>query len=98
MANDGGSATVDIVTNASLELRRSEGAGAAKVIGSFDGDTQNVDTNTTVGVTYTDLVYVDDEMCQQIEVTAIPVFPAAVATVSAVGLSGLGCAMVRRRQ
>jgi len=88
-----------------FSLFRRESGGSFQKIADLPGNaTGYTDTDTEVGVTYEYALALTDsegrvlERCGVVEVTTIPVFPTALATVAAVGLSGLGYALVRRRK
>lgn len=96
-ANDDGSITVSGSASGEFDLYRMDGGEEAVLIGTFDGDFEYHDTDTVSGTTYTYTAMDGQETCARVEVTAIPVFPTVAAAVAAVGLSGLGYAMLRRR-
>lgn len=78
-------------------LMRSDGGEFVEVATlSAESDTF-VDTDTEIGVTYTYQLVIDGEVCDLIEVTAIPVFPGLIGAALATGLGLLGYIGLRRR-
>lgn len=98
-ANGDGSITVDVndLTGDASLFRGAGGNVAEKVADLNETNTQYVDTNTTAGVMYTYTLVIDDQRCDRVEVTAIPVFPSAVAGALAIGASLAGYVALRRR-
>jgi hypothetical protein len=96
--NGDGSITVqvsDLEVNATL--MRSDG-GDFEAVASFNATSDTyLDTDTEVGVTYTYQLVIGREVCDEIEVTAIPVFPGLIAAALATGLGVLGYIGLRRR-
>lgn len=93
-ANADGSITVRIDAE-NVTLFRAVGDGEFEAV-AFVEDGTYVDTDTEVGLTYTYAVDLDEEECK-VQVTAIPVFPGAVAAGLAIGLGVLGYVGLRRR-
>lgn len=96
-AHGDGSITVHVKSTDAFDLYRAAGDEDPELVGSFDGDTDYLDTNTTVGVTYTYWAIVGPADCGSVEVTAIPVFPSALAALAAVGIAIAGYVGLRRR-
>lgn len=97
VAHEDGSITVSGSASGEFDIYRQLGGGDTELIGEFYGEFEYHDTDTVAGTTYTYYAVSGPAECARVVVTAIPVFPTAAATVAAVGLSGLGYAMLRRR-
>jgi hypothetical protein len=81
----------------SAVLLRSTASAADEMVAELDSTTElYTDVDTSVGVTYTYSLIVDGELCDSVEVTAIPVFPSALAAALAVAGTLVGYFGVRR--
>lgn len=101
-ANEDGSILVSWETTTMVNLYRAEGGGGFEYVGTFEGIDSYLDTETTVGTTYTYAVTsfdgeTESEICALVEATAIPVFPGMVAATLAIAGGALAYASLRRR-
>lgn len=97
-AQGDGSIKVEALVNDTADLFRSEdGATPELVYGFSPTQTVFLDTNTTVGLSYTYYLVVGPSLCAQVEVTSVPFFGSPWAMVAAVGVGGVGYAVLRSR-
>lgn len=104
-ANGDGSITLSWTPDKGSEgfqVMRKAGDGNFSQVADLEGNATGYhDTDTEVGTVYTYVLVLEQGeqsiRCGQVEVTSIPVFPTALASIAAVAASVLGYVFVRRR-
>lgn len=100
VANDDETVTVTAAgLNGSAELLRAAPGGDFEPVATLEGGEDGFqDTGTEAGVAYTYRLMAGGEVCDEIVVTAIPVFAGLAGVAAALGTALVGYAFLRRRQ